>query len=1053
MEITWLHISDFHIRSGDPYDRDVVLRALVKSVADFRKQKRFPDLIFATGDIAYSGKTDEYKLATKFFDDLLDAAGLKKNRLFIIPGNHDTDRNFGIGLARTLESREQSDAYFGPAVPKPHLSQKLGAFLQWHNEYLKGVRVMPEDSTCGPTEAVEIRGHKIGVLPINSAVFCQDDNDHDKLLIGRRCLDAALQKLHKLESYLNIALIHHPLDWLNSIERSNIVNDLRSNVDFILRGHLHETEIESIASASGQSLHCAAGAAYQTRKWPNRAMYATIKASQFAVFPIRYEDQPQEVWTLDPSLFPTEHEHGYEKSFAIPRLAKDVSSPLPAPIAPPTEPERLPKFRSNIPSRQNLRLVGRDTELHEIVRRLGPTSNSSVLVLHGTPGVGKSELAREFGRRYRERYPGGTFTLDASSGAPFLDLAGIGKNILGLDFPSDFSLHDQGQRTFYALQAVPTLLIYDNAPSLDSDSPWLPRTGMFCNVLITSVVENWGPGWDSFEIKPLPHAESLKLIAELAGREVTQQYGEELASLAGGLPVQLCPAAATLAYAQRRGHLESARLTLTSEAAESFSGVYESVERQARLLLLGAAFLNTRRIPRAELFHHFKNGLSWTESQFQKQVDACLDLHLLEGTADLRMHQLFAHFLLGVRLEPEDASAIGKVRQVQNERFVKLANEVAAHPNRADPAATLLLFPLSPEKWTIAASGISIGDGKKIGHALVELGHFEDALPWFRNAAEANATISPGGPINYESLSYSFHMVAHSLSNLGKYEEALPWCERAAEAAEKGDAEGRVDHDSLSRDLSQVGLCLFRMGKREQALQWYERAVEATQKGDIRGRVNHDGVGRCIHQVGYCLSSAGKYEEARPWFERAVEAKQKGDIHGRVDHDALGTSLHQVGVCLSDTKYEEARPWFERAVEAKQRGDIHGRVDHDTLGTSLHQVGYCLSTADKYDEARPWFERAVEAKQKGDIHGRVDHAALGKSLNQVGYCLSRTGKFEEAWPWFQRAAEAKAKGDIHGRVDKPSVAVSLGLGAQCLRSLGRESEAKDWEEKASKLES
>ena len=32
MPITWLHISDFHIRAGDPYDRDVVLRALVKSV-------------------------------------------------------------------------------------------------------------------------------------------------------------------------------------------------------------------------------------------------------------------------------------------------------------------------------------------------------------------------------------------------------------------------------------------------------------------------------------------------------------------------------------------------------------------------------------------------------------------------------------------------------------------------------------------------------------------------------------------------------------------------------------------------------------------------------------------------------------------------------------------------------------------------------------------------------------------------------------------------------------------------------------------------------------
>src|SRR4030088_1314290 len=92
VSITWLHISDFHVKSGDPYDRDVVLGALVKSAAEYRRSGRSPDLIFATGDIAYSGKPQEYELAGKFFDDLLSAVGLPKNRLFVIPGNHDVDR-------------------------------------------------------------------------------------------------------------------------------------------------------------------------------------------------------------------------------------------------------------------------------------------------------------------------------------------------------------------------------------------------------------------------------------------------------------------------------------------------------------------------------------------------------------------------------------------------------------------------------------------------------------------------------------------------------------------------------------------------------------------------------------------------------------------------------------------------------------------------------------------------------------------------------------------------------------------------------------------------
>ena len=67
MALTWLHISDFHFREGDPYDREVVLRALVRSVARFYDEGRRPEIIFATGDIAHSGKAQEYALATSFF--------------------------------------------------------------------------------------------------------------------------------------------------------------------------------------------------------------------------------------------------------------------------------------------------------------------------------------------------------------------------------------------------------------------------------------------------------------------------------------------------------------------------------------------------------------------------------------------------------------------------------------------------------------------------------------------------------------------------------------------------------------------------------------------------------------------------------------------------------------------------------------------------------------------------------------------------------------------------------------------------------------------------
>ncbi len=318
MPVTWLHISDLHVRTGDSYDRDVVFRALVRSVRRFReKERRNPDVIFVTGDIGYSGRADEYAIATKFFDELLEAAGLDRHGLFVVPGNHDVDRDAGRFELKEFETQSHADDYFHPNNPKPHITKKQAAFLQWHQDYFGKIRTMPEHTTCGPVELVPLREVKFGILPINTALFCQSHLDYERLLVGRRCLDTAIEELNQLKADLKIALMHHPIHYLSGFERQNIRASLVDHLDVILVGHLHEAGYAGVDMLTGRTLFCAAGATYQTREWPNRAYYATFDRDHVTIFPIRYEDHPREVWTLDPSLFPLEPD--YEATFAVPR--------------------------------------------------------------------------------------------------------------------------------------------------------------------------------------------------------------------------------------------------------------------------------------------------------------------------------------------------------------------------------------------------------------------------------------------------------------------------------------------------------------------------------------------------------------------------------------------------------------------------------------------------------------------------------------------------------------------------------------------------------------
>lgn len=393
------------------------------------------------------------------------------------------------------------------------------------------------------------------------------------------------------------------------------------------------------------------------------------------------------------------------------------------------------RFLSNIPSRLQRPFVGRVKDLTAIEERLGAPGKESVLILHGAPGTGKSELAREFARRQRDRYPGGAFLLNVSTLE--VDFARIGDTILRLRFPRDMRVPDQAQQTFYSLGPAPYLLIYDNVVVPEAIADWLPRAGMPCHVLITTLLDRWGPVWRMQEVRPLSPSDSLQLIEEICGPVAAGRHGKELAKFAGGLPVEICPMAAVLDTLRRRGRLEEMRPYLAPEAKGSFGTPYELLDIPARLLLHAAAFLEPLSIPMKELSLHLERAAGWKREEMQQHVDACLDLHMIEGTEELTMHQLLAEFLGDAERNFANSDLLKRVREVQSHRLTEVAARVVENPADAKLAKTLLLFPISPQVWEMTGNMIPPEDGSVVGRSLYEIGRFAEAQPWFERAVAA----------------------------------------------------------------------------------------------------------------------------------------------------------------------------------------------------------------------------------------------------------------------------------------------------------------------------
>lgn len=95
--LSFIHMSDIHFRfySGDPYDLDNPLRkAMINDLKNCAlKCLKNVKGILVCGDLAYSGKEEEFQIANKFLEELAEVSGCSLENVFCVAGNHDVDQS------------------------------------------------------------------------------------------------------------------------------------------------------------------------------------------------------------------------------------------------------------------------------------------------------------------------------------------------------------------------------------------------------------------------------------------------------------------------------------------------------------------------------------------------------------------------------------------------------------------------------------------------------------------------------------------------------------------------------------------------------------------------------------------------------------------------------------------------------------------------------------------------------------------------------------------------------------------------------------------------
>lgn len=246
MDVTIVHLSDLHLKN------DVENRFRLERLRDdvSRLQSSGPVFAAFTGDLIQAGDENNYDL---LFDELIGPLVSQGHQVLVVPGNHDVQRSITSEefANRAIRDRASSYLFDGRVVRSNHPEPDLDA--------LKNYRSL--EDLLGPYDQSNYWGYSVTKGPIsfvglNSAWLCckrkDDASDRGNLRVEPAVLDMLSRGLP--DETLRVALLHHPLDWLDETTRSAVSDLLVKRFDLVLYGHVHASDAAGLVKGESNTL-------------------------------------------------------------------------------------------------------------------------------------------------------------------------------------------------------------------------------------------------------------------------------------------------------------------------------------------------------------------------------------------------------------------------------------------------------------------------------------------------------------------------------------------------------------------------------------------------------------------------------------------------------------------------------------------------------------------------------------------------------------------------------------------------------------------------------
>ncbi len=1052
--VTWLHLSDWH-QDGETFDRKVVRDALIRDIKE-RCQGISPELekiefIVLSGDIAYWGKPEEYAAVREhLIKPLLEATGVRPERLFIVPGNHDLERSafelLPTTLTKPFTSEDDVQCWLGDDKKRACLLAPFQAYHDFVTAYGGGAL-----SAYASKLQFNVEDKKIVLYGFNSALMAaRNKNNQDKvddyghLVIGELQIYDFLTNID--ETDLRIAVLHHPFSWLTEFDRDRIKGRLLKDVDCILCGHQHKEEVEIVNGTKGECVIIPAGAAYERRNHTNSYNFVTVNLTtkKGTVF-LRCWNDKKSCWREDMDCAP---DGKYDISLGDDARQVPKQSATTEPVGRAMNAVATPGQRFDprnpvfyVPYRQKGNgVIGREVALANLRQQLVSTQQTAIghaAAFHGLGGLGKTQLAVEYAFRYRKEYANGVIWINADQDIES-QLIYIAKKAAWISPDSEHGVILEVAR--HRLKNISDcLVVFDNVDSITAIERYLPEPEANPHLLLTS--RTLQPNFIPVELPPLNPQQSLEMLCSEARRDIALLLPDDRVAAQGivdaldGLPLAIEIAGAYLAHIPACSFQEYFDMLRDNQRAALDGKLLSSFTKHERDLY-STLRISEPVLEEQPLLREIVDLFAWSGSAFMSLslMGAILDrqenelrtalrlgevLRLLnreEGGARYDMHRLVCQVRREeVCLTPELVVArcrkLGDWFEERRDDFAKLA-EIEREMDHLD-------------QWLVNARISAHDESCRLvwlqSYPPFHWGKFKQAQERVSEALRLLPQKDDESTLKLRA--HIFNDLGSTCSCLGDYPKALDYYQRSLSIRQELFGES---HSDTARSLNNVGSAYGSLADYPKELEYSLRSLSIQQ--ELFGE-NHSDTATSLNNVGTAYNHLGDDHQALEYYQRSLSISQ--ELLGE-RHPKTASSLNNVGVAYGNLKnYPQALEYHRRSLSIRQ--DLLGESHPDTA-ISLNSVGSAYSNLEDHYQALEYYQHSLSIRH--DLFGET-HPATAGSLHNVGVAYGKLGDYPKALEYYQRSLSIRQEllGERHP--DTAASLISIGTASMHLRQHGQ----------------